>query len=59
MRIIRNCYFKIGLPSVVIVVKNLPVNAGDSRDRVPFLGWEYALQQAMATHCSILVWEIP
>ena len=51
-------HIPIGFPGGA-VGKNLPVNAGDSRDRVPFLGWEYALQQAMATHCSILVWEIP
>ena len=23
------------------------------------LGWEYALEKEMATHCSILAWEIP
>ena len=27
--------------------------------RVLSLGWEYALEKEMATHCSILAWEIP
>ena len=26
---------------------------------VPSLGWEDPLEKAMATHCSILAWEIP
>ena len=34
------------------VVKNLPVNAGD-------VGWEDPLEREMATHSSILAWEIP
>ena len=27
--------------------------------RLPFLGWEHSLQKVMATHSSILAWEIP
>ena len=27
--------------------------------QVQFLGWEYPLEEGMATHSSILVWEIP
>ena len=34
------------------VVKNLPANAGD-------LGLEDPLEKEMATHSSILAWEIP
>ena len=44
---------------VVLVVKNLPANAGDIRDTVRSLGWEEPLEEGMATHFSILVWRIP
>ena len=27
--------------------------------QVQFLGWTYPLEKGMATHSSILVWEIP
>ena len=27
--------------------------------QVPFLGWEDLLEEEMATHSSILAWEIP
>ena len=27
--------------------------------RVPFLDWEYPLEEKMATHTSILAWKIP
>ena len=40
-------------------MKNLPANAGDARDEVRSLGWEDPLEQEMATHSSILAWEIP
>ena len=43
----------------VLVVKNLPVNAGDARHAVPSLGWEDPLEEGMATHSSILAWNIP
>jgi len=40
------------------VVKNPPANAGDTRD----LGWipgsEDPLEEGMATHSSILAWEV-
>ena len=45
--------------TVVLVVKNLPANAGDLRDGVPSLGWEDPLEEEMATHSSILAWRIP
>ena len=35
-------------------------NAGEQQEPwVPFLGWEDSLQKEMATHSSILAWEIP
>ena len=42
-----------------IVVKNLPANAGDARDRAdPCIGKD-PLEEGMATHSSILAWRIP
>ena len=38
------------------VVKNLPANVGGA---APSLGWENPLEKEMATHSSILAWEIP
>ena len=40
------------------MVKNLLANAGDVRVG-HFLGREYALEEGMATHSSILAWRIP
>ena len=42
-----------------IVVKNLPVSAGDIRDTGSIPGLERSLEKEMATHSSILAWEIP
>ena len=48
------------LSQVVLVIKNLPANAGDIRNReVPSLGGEDPLVEGMATHSSILTWTIP
>ena len=45
---------------VVLVVKNLPANAGDTRDVGSVLGWgRPPPEKEMATHSSILAWEIP
>ena len=44
---------------VVLVVKNPLANAGDIKDRVQSLGQEDALEKGMATHSSVLAWEIP
>ena len=41
------------------MVKNLPANAGDTKDAGSIPGWEDPLQKEMATHSSILVWETP
>ena len=38
------------------VVKNLPTM---QETQVPSLGWEHSLEKEMATHSSILAWEIP
>ena len=43
----------------VLVVKNLPANAGDGRDTDPSLGWEGPLEEGMATYSSILAWRSP
>jgi len=42
------------------VVKNLPANAGDTRERgVQSLDQEDPQELEMATHSSILTWKIP
>ena len=41
------------------MVKNPLANAGDIKDRVQSLGQEDALEKGMATHSSVLAWEIP
>ena len=41
------------------MVKNLPANAGDAREKVQPLGQEDPLEGGMATHSSILAWKIP
>ena len=38
------------------VVKNIPANTGDAGS---ILSREDPLEKGMATHCSILAWEIP
>ena len=41
------------------VVKNPPANAGDKRDTGLSLGQEDPLEKEIATHPSILAWEMP
>ena len=41
------------------MVNNLPASAGDTGDLVWFLGQEDHLEKEMATHSSMLAWEIP
>ena len=43
---------------VVLVVKNLLVNAGDLRDVSSSLAGEDPLEEGMAIHSSILAWSI-
>ena len=38
------------------MIKNLPVI---QETGIRSLGWEYPLEKGMATHSSILAWEIP
>ena len=40
-------------------VKDLPANAGNTRDTHSIPGQEDPLEEEMATLCSILAWEIP
>jgi len=40
------------------VVKKFPANAGDTGDAALTQDWEDPLEKEMATHSSILVWEI-
>ena len=42
----------------MLVLKNLPANAGDVRTWVWSWGWEDPLEEQMATHSSILAWRI-
>ena len=50
---------------MVIVIKNPPTSAGNLTDsiqfnsQVQFLGQEDPLEEGMATHSSMLAWEIP
>ena len=43
---------------MVLVVKNLPTNAGDLETPIPILDSEDPLEEGIATHSSILAWEI-
>ena len=48
-----------GAFQVVLVVKNLPANAGDARDADLIPGSGRFPKNRMATHPSILAWRIP
>ena len=42
------------------MVKKWPANSGDVQEtQVQPLGWEHPLEKEMASHSSILAWEIP
>ena len=41
------------------MAKNPPASAGDTRDMGSILGQEDPLKEEIATHSSILAWEIP
>ena len=43
---------------MVLVVKDMPANAGDIRDMRSIPGQEDPLEEGMATHCSIRAWRI-
>ena len=40
-------------------VKNLPAMQETQKMQIRSLGWEDPLEKEMATHTSILAWEIP
>ena len=42
---------------VALVVKNLPVNAGEIRHEFNPMGWEDPMEEGLATHDYILAWE--
>ena len=44
---------------VALVVKKLPANAGDAKDKVRSLGQKDPLEDGMATYSNILAWRIP
>ena len=44
---------------MMLVVKNLPANAGDTRDVGSILGQEDSLEDGIANYSSILAWRIP
>ena len=44
---------------MVLVVKNLPDNAGDIETWVGYLCREDPLEEGMVTHSSIVAWRIP
>ena len=43
---------------MMLVVKNLPANAGDTRDAAPSLSQEDPLEEGLSTHSNILAWRI-
>ena len=52
-------YVYMGASQVVLVVKNLPANAGDIRSMGSIPGGEDSLEEGMATHSNIFAWRIP
>ena len=48
-----------GASQVVLVVKNLPSDAGDMRHGVRSMGQEDPLKEGMETQSRILAWGIP
>ena len=44
---------------MVLVIKNPPASARDTREQIQSLGQEDLFEKEMATHSSILAWEIP
>ena len=56
---LNTCTHVTGASQVVLVVENLPANAGDIRDTGWSLGPEEPLEEGMATHSSFPAWRIP
>ena len=55
----KHTYIYIYVSQLVLVVKNLPRNAGDIWDVGLIPGLEDPLEKEMATHSSVLCWRIP
>ena len=55
----RYTHQSIGASLVVQMVKDLPAMQEPWETRVQSLGWEYPLEEGIATHSSILAWRIP
>ena len=49
----------VNTSQMALVVKNLPAHAGDIRDAGSIFGWGRCPRGGMATHSSILAWEVP
>ena len=43
---------------VALVVKSLPINAGDLKTQDRSMGWEDPLEEGMETRSSIFAWRI-
>ena len=54
-----NDMIKYGLPWCGSAVKNLPAMQETWEMQVQSLGWAEPLEEEIATHSSILAWEIP
>ena len=55
---VSTCPFKCSATQAMVVVKNPPGSAGDTRARVWSLSWEDPLEKGLATHPRILSWRI-
>ena len=44
---------------MAFMVKNPSASVGDARNQCSSLRWEDPLEREMATHSSVLAWEIP
>ena len=55
---VLNIAYDYTASQVVLVVKNLPANAGDIGDAGSIPGWGKSLEEEMATHTRILAWRI-
>ena len=56
--IISVCYTKFWASLVVQMVENPPAMQETEKTQVQSLGWEYPLEEGMATQSSILAWRI-
>ena len=48
----------VGAFQVALLLKNMPVNAGDIRDMGLIPGWKEPLEEEVATFSSVLAWRI-